>query len=169
MRRYVDSDDRGAFELLFQRYYARLYGLFMRSLAHPESSEELVQRTFLQLHRARRDYDPERPFRPWLFTIAMNLRREHFRRRARRSETPYEPAVHGEPSVPASATTATERLVRRALQRLPDGQREVIVLHWYEQLSFKEIATIVGASTSAVKVRAHRGYSRLRDELADHR
>lgn len=167
MRRYVEKGDRQAFEALFMRYSNRLQGVFMRALGNPDTSRDLVQQTFLQVHRARKDFDLNRQFRPWLYTIAMNLRREYFRKRGRRPETQYDPIAHGEPSVGSDATTTTERLVRRALQQLPDNQREVIVLHWYEQLSFAEIAEMVGASLSAVKVRAHRGYKRLKTLLED--
>jgi RNA polymerase sigma-70 factor (ECF subfamily) len=121
----------------------------------------------LQVHRARKDYQRDRPLRPWLYTIALNLRREHFRRRQRRPETAFDPVAHGEPSVAPQAPTATDRLVRRALAQLPDNQREVIVMHWYEELSFAEIADLVGATLSAVKVRAHRGYKRLKEILAE--
>ncbi len=55
--------------------------------------------------------------------------------------------------------------LRKALATLSDGQREVIELHWFEGFSFPEVAQIVGASLSAVKVRAHRGYKVLKAEL----
>lgn len=167
MTRYVLHADRDAFAELFARYSGRLNGLFMRSLGNPDTCQDLVQQTFLQVHRARNDFDLKRPFRPWLYTIALNLRREYFRKRGRRPETQYDPIAHGEPSVDSSATTATERLVRRALAQLPANQRDVIILHWYEQLSFQEIGETVGASLSAVKVRAHRGYKALRVLLQD--
>ena len=57
--------------------------------------------------------------------------------------------------------------MRRALEQLSEGQREVVVLHWYEGLSYPEIAQVVGASTSAVKVRAHRAYKTLRKVLEE--
>ena len=57
--------------------------------------------------------------------------------------------------------------MRRALAALPDHQREVIELHWLGELPFPEVARAVGASLSAVKVRAHRGYKRLRDLLGE--
>ncbi len=162
MRRYVEGADKSAFEALFRRYSSRLHGMFLRALGNPDASKDLVQQTFLQVHRARRDFDLSRRFRPWLYTIAFNLRREHFRRRGRKPEVQYDPIAHGEPSVMSAATTPTERLVRRALGQLPESQRDVIVLHWYEQLPFADIAVTVGASLSAVKVRAHRGYKTLR-------
>ena len=61
------------------------------------------------------------------------------------------------------------RKVRVAIEKLPSGQREVIELHWFEGLPFGDVAKIVGASVTAVKVRAHRGYERLRVSLVDRR
>lgn len=72
-----------------------------------------------------------------------------------------------EPSVEPAASTLEQRAVQRALLQLNDSQREVVVLHWYEGLSFPEIAEMLGATTSAVKVRAHRAYQELRGILGD--
>jgi len=165
MERYAREGDREAFEVLFRRYAPRMLGLFRRSTGRDDVAQDLVQQTFLHVHRARRDYRIGKPLRPWLFAIAMNVRREHFRRSARRKETPLDPVRHGEPSQEPDASTATERVVRRALQQLPEPQREVVLLHYYEGLSMAEVAQAVGASRSAVKVRAHRAYNVLRDIL----
>ena len=165
MRRYVEDDDARAFEALFARHADPLLGVFRRVGCDDALARDLLQQTFLHLHRARHDFDLSRPLRPWLLTIALNVRREHFRRRARRPETALDPDRHREPSVSPDASSATDRLVRRALDTLPDAQREVIVLHWFEGLSFAEIAEVVGATRSAVKVRAHRGYQQLRAVL----
>lgn len=165
MMRYVQRGDRRAFEVLFTRYSGRLHGFFLRSVGSRSDASDLVQQTFLHFHRARVDFSLDRQVRPWLYTIAVNVKREYFRRRKRKPETSLDPIVHGEPSRPPDATTPTQRLVQRALAELPDQQREVIVLHWYEGLSFPEVAELVGASVSAVKVRAHRGYKGLRAAL----
>lgn len=166
MERYVAHGDRAAFEALFQRYAGRLHGLFMRQVGARDAAADLVQQTFLHFHRARADFTVGRAVRPWLYTIALNVRREHQRRRGRKPEVAHDPAVHGEPTVAPSTSSRTDRLVRRALAELTEQQREVILLHYYEDLSFPEIAELVGASLSAVKVRAHRGYERLRELLA---
>lgn len=165
MLRYARDADRSAFEDLFRRYAPRLLGLFKRSTLNDALAHDLVQVTFLQVHRARRDYRSGAPVRPWLFAIAMNARRDHFRRASTRRETPVEAGDHAEPAQAPDASTATERVVRRALAELPEAQREVVLLHYYEGLSMAEVATAVGASRSAVKVRAHRAYQVLRDIL----
>ena len=66
-----------------------------------------------------------------------------------------------------AAQVDARRTLQRVLGELPADQREVIELHWFDELEFPEVAQVVGASVSAVKVRAHRGYVRLRQALGD--
>lgn len=160
------AGDSAAFTELFDRYAPLLLGIMRRRLSSPDEAAELVQQTFLQLHRARGDFEQGRKLKPWLLTIAYNLLREHFRRKKRRPEG----ALSEEPVDPTERQDPVERAqmgasVRRALASLPDGQREVITMHWFEELSFPEVAEILGVSVSAVKVRAHRGYAALRIAL----
>lgn len=164
MEAYATGADPAAFRQLFDRHGPRLYGWFLRSTHSDAVANDLVQQTFLNLHRARRDYRIGARFRPWLYAIGANTRREYFRKTQRRAETGFDPAVH-DSGVAPDASTAEARAVRRALQQLPDNQRDVLLLHWYEGFSFREIGEMLGASTSAVKVRAHRAYKALRATL----
>jgi RNA polymerase sigma-70 factor (ECF subfamily) len=164
MAAYV-AGDQAAFAELFQRYSPLLLRSLRRQLGNEADAAELVQQTFLQLHRARHDFAPERRLRPWLMTIAFNLRREHFRRRGRRPEAALEvEPIAPDRGDPVERAGEAARL-RAALATLPAGQREVIEMHWLDELSFTEVAEITGLSLSAVKVRAHRGYKLLRQAL----
>ena len=73
--------DATAFEMLFRRYKDRVYGYFVRRFNDREAAEDLFQSTFLRVHRARRDYDTNRPFATWIFAIASNLGRDELKRR----------------------------------------------------------------------------------------
>jgi len=167
--RYV-SGDSAAFEELFTRYAPALTRVMLRQIRSREEASELVQQTFLQLHRARLDFRSGAQVRPWLYTIALNLRRESARRGARRAGimSPVAEILEQHGAVNAHDPTEGEtRLqVRRALAELPEGQRTVISLHWFDGLSFPEVAEVVGVNLSAVKVRAHRGYKALKSNLA---
>jgi RNA polymerase sigma-70 factor (ECF subfamily) len=183
MARYQARAEQAAFEALFRRWAGKLLAFFRRGLwggaGADEVAADLVQKTFLHVHRARADYAVGRPFRPWLYTIALNVRREEGRWRSRHREvlaSADDASADGrggamararEPAVEPGTTSASDRLVRRALAALPGAQREVVILHWYEELSFPEIAELVGASVAAVKVRAHRAYEALRERLGD--
>lgn len=167
MAAYVGGEE-GAFRELFVRLSPKLVGAIRRYVGPIDEARDLVQQAFLNLHRARRDFRSSAKLRPWLYTIAFNLARDRGRRRGRRPEVsiPPEDQERFAGEIPDPEARAREQAVRQALRQLPDGQREVIVLHWYEGFDFAEIGEIVGASRSAVKVRAHRGYKRLRELLA---
>lgn len=179
MAAYVQEGDRVAFEALFRRFAPQLKGMARRQLRSEELARDLVQQTFLHVHRARNDFRHGSRVRPWLFTIATNLVREHYRRTGRRPETSYEEAREDRPSLEPSVEPVDlaelesirldERRLREALGRLPDNQRLVIELHWFQGHPFPEVARMVGASLSAVKVRAHRGYAKLRHLVAEAR
>lgn len=159
------AGDEVALDQLFSRYAPVLLRVLQRQVASREEAEDLVQQTFLQLHRARYDFDKKRKFRPWVFTIALNLRRAHSRRVRRRAEWPLEhaPDFAIEPYQRARADAARD--LERALATLPAEQREIIELHWLEGLSFQEVAEVLGGTRGAAKVRAHRGYALLREVL----
>lgn len=159
------SGDRAAFEHLFRRHGPRMRGYFIRGGVRPEVAGDLVQQTFMHLHRARADFREGAQLRPWLYTIASNVRRMHWRRASRKPEAEWNPASHGEPSVGPSASTAEQRALRRALDTLDADQRDVLVLHYFEDLPFSEVSEVLGISLSAAKVRAHRAYKRLRAVL----
>jgi RNA polymerase sigma factor (sigma-70 family) len=171
MAAYV-AGDSAAFRALFDRYALVLYRMVRRRLVSDDDARDLVQQTLLQMHRARHDFRRDSRLRPWLFTIAMNLVREHYRKKGRRPEQPLdaETVARESASKAADPNVNNERVarVRAALATLPEQQREVIELHWFEESPYEEIARIVGASVAAVRVRAHRGYERLRKALPEH-
>jgi RNA polymerase sigma factor (sigma-70 family) len=154
MARYLAGDHQ-AFEQLFGRLAPRIYGLFMRSFGQPTVAEELVQTTFLNMHRSRATYRVGLPLKPWLFTIAVRVRRDELRRRYRLKEDCDEEAL------------VRAARVREAIDRLPESQRVVVQLHRFEGLTFAQIAEILGTTALAVRARAFRAYETLRVDLAD--
>jgi RNA polymerase sigma factor (sigma-70 family) len=174
MAAYV-AGDSAAFRALFERYALPLHRMVLRRLGSEADARDVVQQTFLQMHRARNDFHPGARLRPWLFTIAMNLVRGSYRTAGRRREqslddrTP-EPRATSAEQQPENARLSGEaqQRVRAALASLPEAQRVVIELHWWGECPYEEIAPIVGASVAAVRVRAHRGYERLRQILPEH-
>jgi RNA polymerase sigma factor (sigma-70 family) len=172
MAAYCDGD-RSAFERLFAALGPRVHGFFLRSFHSAAVADDLMQTTFLRLHRARGDYHRDQPLRPWLFTIAARVRLDEYRRRKRIPEDLDEEAVaQAEEAVPRQApevgSAGGERAesVRAALEALPESQRLIIHLHRYESLTFAEIGRVLGATEGAVKLRAFRAYERLRKQLA---
>jgi len=167
MAAYVGGDT-AAFRGLFGRYYTLLLRSAQRRGISDDDAADIVQQTFLNLHRARHDFRGDSPLRPWIFTICRNLQREHLRRAGRRRERPLELDGIGDPAVgPLDLDGAGRRReVRLALHALPSSLRRVVELHWLDGRPFVEVAGLVGVSEGAARVRAHRGYERLRAALA---
>jgi RNA polymerase sigma-70 factor (ECF subfamily) len=164
MAAYI-AGSHAAFTELFRRYAPILLRLMQHRIDRRQEADDLVQQTFLQLHRSRYDFRAGAALRPWLFTIALNLRFQHFRERGRRRETTLDVSTMSSAEVVTDAPqdgVDDRQEVHQALTKLPADQRDVIVLHWLEGLSFAEVSRAVGASVNAVKVRAHRGYVGLR-------
>ena len=165
MDRYLQGD-REAFRELYERYSARLMALMRRRVGNDADAQELVQQTFLNFHRARFNFKCGAQVRPWLYTIAMNLRLDHLRRQGRSATQVSIEAAPESGVEPVDFARVEElRRLRRAVEGLAPGTRSVIELHSFEGLGFSEVARILGLGLSAVKTRAHRGYKRLRAEM----
>jgi RNA polymerase sigma factor (sigma-70 family) len=168
MRRYCEGDEQ-AFRALFARHGGHVYGYLHHCTVSRALAEDLSQQTWLHVHRGRRSFEPGARFLPWLYAIATNLRRDRARRDRRRPE---DLTADGAPPLActeALSPAAQERAaaVRAALAEIPEDHREVIVLHRWHDLSFAEIAAVLGTTEGAVKLRAHRGYVKLRALLAE--
>lgn len=166
MERFCQGEAE-AFDVLFGRYARAVNAFLARMVGNPSLAEDLTQATFLSLVRSRGRFQSGARFKPWLYAIAANAARDHLRRRhveelTPEGQLPQNAASHD----PLPRDLGLERQVQAALAQLPTAQREAIVLHRFEGLSFAEIAEVVGLTESAVKVRAHRGYERLRELLA---
>ena len=163
MQRYRDGDER-AFEALFQRHAARVHGFLLRHVRDRASADDLLQATWLKVHRSRETFNKNERFTPWLYTIANNVRRDGGRKQGR---DPGELTADGQLPEPRAQDGQSDRVaqVHAALQGLPENYREVIILHRWHDLGFGEIARVLGTTEGAVKLRAHRGYLLLREAL----
>lgn len=163
------AGDAASFGELFQRYAPLLTRVLRRFAFRQDQLADLVQQSFLQLHRARYDFAAGAELRPWLLTIAFNLARERLRKSKRRPEAEFDIAAENHSARPAHEQQRVElrRDLTRAVERLPEDQQLVVRLHFVDELSFDEIAERLGASPGAVRVRAHRGYATLRKLLSD--
>ena len=160
--------DTAAFGELFSRYAPMLERVLRRFGPSKDQLADLVQQTFLQLHRARNDFRPDGESRPWLMTIAFNLAREQWRRARRRPEAELDATAESKHAHQPDDQRRFElrRDLSHAIQQFPNDQQEVVRLHFVEELSFDEIGEKVGATAGAVRVRAHRGYTALRKLLS---
>ena len=161
--------DFSAFEQLYAALVGDVRGYFVRTHRDHGSVHDLVQETFLEMHRSRRTYTPPLPVRPWVFGIA-----RHVAARGRRAAVlrPQEAAlfdVDGDLPVtdPASAMPSAEAMdMEKAVAGLPDAVREPWLLHHVFGCSFESIAARLGITIMAAKLRSSRATKALRVALS---
>jgi RNA polymerase sigma-70 factor (ECF subfamily) len=162
----VAGRDREAFEVLYNRYVRSIFGLALRRLRDRERAEDAVQETFAAVWRSASSYRPERgPAAPWLYAIARNAVVDRFRGHLEPTgEVP--DLVSGEPGPPdrAEASYVSWR-VHRALEELPDREREVVELAYWSGLSQSEVAEFLHIPLGTVKTRTRSALTKLADVL----
>jgi RNA polymerase sigma-70 factor, ECF subfamily len=162
----VAGRDREAFEVLYQRYIRSIYGLALRRLRDRERAEDAVQETFAAIWRSASSYKPERgPAAPWLYAIARNAVVDRFRGHLEPTgEVP--DLASGEPGPADSAETSyVSWRVHRALEELPEREREVVELAYWSGLSQSEVAEYLHIPLGTVKTRTRSALSKLADVL----
>jgi RNA polymerase sigma-70 factor (ECF subfamily) len=179
----VKAGDEASFELLLQRYRAPLVNFLYRMVRSREQAEDLAQEVFLRVYRAREDYVPSAKFTTWLFRIATNLALNSVRdTRYRKLEVSIDAPVtidaeegdekpldvpEKHPNIEQHLVEdARKKMIRHAIEKLPEKQRAAVLLHKYEELDYAEIAKILNCSESALKSLLFRAYESLRVELA---
>jgi RNA polymerase sigma-70 factor (ECF subfamily) len=172
----VKRGDRAAFTELVEKYKQPVMNFVHRSLRDETEAEDVAQNVFLQVFKSRARYERTAKFSTWLFTIARNLCLNEIRRRSRHRaesmEAPH-PEQEDQPlhqfedkqtaSPPESLLhSELEAKIEQALAELPENQRLAIVLCRQEELSYEEIAGVLGCSVSAIKSLIHRGRETLK-------
>jgi len=175
----VKQGDAAAFTQLVDKYKQPVMNLAYRTLRDVTEAEDLAQNVFVQVYKSAGRYQPAAKFSTWLFTIARNLCLNEIRRRSRhpaesldqthaeaddqplyqvedkRVAAPPEQLLHGE----------LEQKITDALAELPENQRTALLLCRQEELSYEEIAEVLGCSLSATKSLIHRGRETLKSKL----
>jgi RNA polymerase sigma-70 factor (ECF subfamily) len=165
-RRLFQGDENAA-KTLLERYQRPLFGLLYRLTGNAADADELFQETFVRVLRAAERFDHARRFKPWLYTIAVNLARDRTSRRRHRAS----PELRANENLPDRDDTDHEERfaervdVARALAELPQAQRDVVVLRYFEGLSEPELASALGIPRGTVKSRLHHALSKMRDTL----
>ncbi|MGH9378621.1 MAG: RNA polymerase sigma factor [Terriglobia bacterium] len=173
----VRSGDAGSFEVLLNRYRLPLVGYFVRMVRDRALAEDLAQEAFLRVYQARHRYQPEARFTTWLYRIATNLALNALRDHkggdapaldkdddgARRVARIADKRLTAEEQLMLSDR---ERLIRQAVEALPERQRAAVILHKYQEVDYRQIGKILGLSESAVKSLLFRAHENLRVRLA---
>jgi RNA polymerase sigma-70 factor (ECF subfamily) len=149
---------REAFGQLFERYREPIWRFFRRRVGDPAQAEELAHDTFLAVLEGSRRYEPRAPFKAYLFGTAYNVLM------ADRRKTRPTTQADGDPPAPGPNLDAA-LWVRAALQQLGPGEREIVMLREYEQLSYDEIAGVLRIPLNTVRSRLFRARLALRAAL----
>jgi RNA polymerase sigma factor (sigma-70 family) len=167
MQRFCQGDE-GAFGQLYDRYAPEVLSFLTRLVRDAALAEDVLQTAFLSFVRARDRYQPSGGVRAWIFAIAANAGRDALRRRKSRREDLVGDGKLADRAAPAvSADPVMGHTLEVALAQLPADQREAVLLHKLQGLSFPEIATALGTTAGAARLRAHRGYERLKRLLVN--
>jgi len=163
----VAADRADRLAPLVRRHATGLLTFLTRMAGDSHRAEELFQEVFLTVWLKRAQYQYPRPFRPWLYTIALNRCRADFRVR----KLPPAPAAEdaaGDDASPLDAAVSAEMasFVSRAVTRLPARQRAVVVLRVWHGLPYADIAEMVDCTEGTVRSHMHHALASLRDELA---
>jgi RNA polymerase sigma-70 factor (ECF subfamily) len=178
MMRVADGD-RNALCSLMDKWESPLLGFIYRYVQNREAAAELTQETFVRLYEARARYRGDMRFSPWIFRIAANLCRNYHRWRKRHPEdmawdeaceatnAPQQGTVREEDD-PAAILARRESLseLKNAIAAMPHDLATTLLLYYYQELSYREIAEVIGCSERGVETRLYRARTWLSKELA---
>lgn len=182
MLRYQQGD-RAAFPVLVRRHQTALYNFALRQVRIPQVAEDVVQEAFVRVVQNAMEFKHEARFTTWVYTITRNLCIDHLRKRALRKHpsldesrgeegegpTLGEQTADPRASVEREATgTELKERIARAVDRLPDEQREVFLMREIANLPFKDIAEITGVPENTVKSRMRYALERLQEALSEY-
>ncbi len=165
MIRYQDGDSAAAAALI-EACSPRLYRFFLAQALSRVDADDLLQETWLRIHRVRHTYRPGEPALPWFYAIARHVRIDHYRRAMRRTIS----AIELEQRAKASAAFADKpdkaHDLETLLAPLSQSQREVLEMLKVTGMSLEEVARATSSSVGSVKQKVHRAYKKLRETMS---
>ena len=171
--RFVDGDQR-AFEALFAKYRDYVYNISYQMVGNPDDASDLTQETFFRVWRALPHFQGNSQFSTWLYRIAVNACISELRKRPKTPPMSIEDEenlapLHGMDDQRSAEQTFMRRLaqerVREVVQTLPPDYKTVIVLRHFQELSYQEIAAVMGCTVGAIKIKLHRARKMFRSRF----
>ena len=179
MELFQEGKER-AFNELVSRYQVRLHNFLYRYTKDHQDCEDLVQETFLRVHKSKHSYERIAKFSTWMYTIALNLAKSLYKRKQRM----YQISIHKDETDPDDREVVLEdshilqdeelheklcmEQLEKALMELPEEFREVVMLRDLQQLSYEEVTELTGVPMGTVKSRINRGRAQLQHLLKNY-
>jgi len=162
--------DMAAFEEIYKRHHRRVYSICLRMLQSPTEAEDLTQDVFIQLYRKIGSFRGDSAFTTWLHRMTVNQVLMHFRKRTVKYEKTTEEGVTPDQMVTGTANPDRMRIVDKialdnAIEQLPNGYKNVFVLHDVEGFEHEEVARILGCSIGTSKSQLHKARLKLQKLL----
>lgn len=161
VERYLRERDEDAVRSLYEKYSVRLSGFLMRYLGSESLVDDALQETFFRVVRSLKRYDRSRPFAAWIYRIALNAARDILS--SHRSRQVIDERVAAE--TPAEKDEEVAKRVLEALSELSEHHRSVFILYFWENMSYQEIADVLGCPVGTVKSRMHYASMTMRKML----
>lgn len=160
--------DRRAMDALVSRYHGKLLDFAFRHLEDRDTAADIAQAAFIRVFENAQSYRQKTSFRSWLYTVALNLIRDHCRRRKVRKES-LEPDVIEHETAESTEDTVLRGLnsaaVWQAVKHLPENQQTALILKFRQELTYDEIAAVMDAPSGTVKSWVYYGLRTLRQHL----
>ncbi len=167
LMRRIQRDDFTAFDKLVDRYKDRLVNVLFRMLNDRNEAEDLVQDTFLRVYKHRQDYDFTYCLSTWIYTIALNLAKNELRRKKKfKFFSIFDMQENGvELKDNKPGPQSLKMVLDKAIAKLPTKYKTAFVLRDVDQMSYDEVAQVLGVPLGTVKSRVNRARAILKDEL----
>ena len=175
---HLDGDG-SAYPELMDRYKNELLHFLIRFVGSKAAAEDVFQETFLQIHISGATFDPKRRFKPWLFTIAANKGRDWHRKYSKRTVMSLSQEIGGgegetarfvdlmesDTELPDAELLNSEQIndVRKAVDELPTHLREILLLNYFQQMSYVQISDSLEIPLGTVKSRLHAAVAAFRN------
>lgn len=161
----VRDGDTGAFEELVLRYQKPVYSFVLRLLRDPAEAEDTVQKVFLLVYQNLKNFRFESSFKTWLYRISINQCHNVFRQHKNREFTPLDDLPLADSKTSQEEDYAREEIMaqaRKAIEKLPTKQRQVLLLRVYQDLSFEEIGQVLNMRANSAKVNFHYALEKIK-------
>lgn len=159
----VKNGDLQQASLLFDRYHKRLFNFLAKMTMERTIAEDLTQNVFLRMLKYRNSYREGAKFQSWIYQMARNVFVDHYQESKNKNGFVKMETLPDTMDEDYQDTEQQERLLHQSLERLPDEQRELLVLTRFQHMKYEEVAEIMNTTVANIKVKVHRAINKLRE------